>query len=108
KKINTYTIAFDSPEHNEAPFSREVAAHIGSHHTEIPVAVDECIGVVETQLQDLLDEPFADASLIPTFLVCREARKHVTVCLSGDGGDELFGGYNRYIQGRQMAALRTS
>lgn len=104
RKINTYTIAFDSPEYNEAPFAKEIAAHIGSRHTEIPVAIDECLEVVK-QLPWLLDEPFADASLIPSYLVCQAARKHVTVCLSGDGGDELFGGYNRYIQGSRLAQL---
>jgi asparagine synthase (glutamine-hydrolysing) len=103
-RINTYTIAFDSPEYNEAPFARGIAHHLGTHHVEIPVAIDECLGVIE-QLPSLLDEPFADASLIPTYLVCREARKHATVCLSGDGGDELFGGYNRYIQGARLAQM---
>lgn len=104
RQINTYTIAFDSPEYNEAPFAKEIAAHIGTRHTEIPVAIDECLEVVK-QLPWLLDEPFADASLIPSYLVCQAARKHVTVCLSGDGGDELFGGYNRYIQGGRLAQL---
>lgn len=104
RQINTYTIAFDSPEYNEAPFAKEIAAHIGTRHTEIPVAIEECLEVVK-QLPLLLDEPFADASLIPSYLVCQAARKHVTVCLSGDGGDELFGGYNRYIQGSRLAHL---
>jgi asparagine synthase (glutamine-hydrolysing) len=103
-RINTYTIAFDSPEYNEAPFARDIARHLGTHHVEIPVAIDECLEVIE-QLPLLLDEPFADASLIPSYLVCREARKHATVCLSGDGGDELFGGYNRYIQGARLAQM---
>src|SRR5690606_6932252 len=104
RKISTYTIAFDSPQYNEAPFAKDIARHLGTDHVEIPVAIDECMGVIET-LSDLLDEPFADASLIPSYLVCREARKHVTVCLSGDGGDELFGGYNRYIQGASLSRL---
>lgn len=104
RQINTYTIAFDSPEYNEAPYAKEIATHIGTCHTEIPVAIDECLEVVK-QLPWLLDEPFADASFIPSYLVCQAARKHVTVCLSGDGGDELFGGYNRYIQGSHLAQL---
>lgn len=104
QQINTYTIAFDSKEYNEAPFARDIANHIGTLHTEIPVSTDESMDVLE-QLPWLLDEPFADASLIPSYLVCKAARKHVTVCLSGDGGDELFGGYNRYVQGSRMAQL---
>lgn len=104
RKIGTYTIAFDSSQYNEAPFARDVARHIGTDHVEIPVATDDCQEVI-ANLPALLDEPFADASFIPTYLVCRAARKHVTVCLSGDGGDELFGGYNRYIQGAKLAAL---
>jgi asparagine synthase (glutamine-hydrolysing) len=105
RSIDTYTIAFDDPQYNEAPFAREISRHIGSRHTEIPVAMDECFGAIE-KLPFVLDEPFADASIIPTYLVCREARGHVTVCLSGDGGDELFGGYNRYIHGAKLDSLR--
>ncbi|MDH5229688.1 MAG: asparagine synthase (glutamine-hydrolyzing) [Gammaproteobacteria bacterium] len=96
--INTFTIAFDNDDYNEAPFAAAIAKHIGSAHIEIPLSVDECLHTIQ-KLPDLLDEPFADSSIIPTYLVCREARKHVTVCLSGDGGDELFAGYNRYISG---------
>jgi asparagine synthase (glutamine-hydrolysing) len=107
QKINTFTIAFDSPDYNEAPYAKDIAAHIGSEHTEIPVAMEECLEVVK-KLPHLLDEPFADASLIPSYLVCQAARKHVTVCLSGDGGDELFGGYNRYIQGSRLAQLASN
>lgn len=102
--VNTYTIAFNHPSYNEAPFAKDIANHLGTNHTEIPLSLDECLHTVET-LPDLLDEPFADASIIPTYLVSREARKHVTVCLSGDGGDELFAGYNRYLSGNKFLSL---
>lgn len=105
QRIKTYTIAFDSQEYNEAPFARQIAKHLGTDHLEIPLAVSDCLDVIDL-LPELLDEPFADASFIPTYLVCREARKYVTVCLSGDGGDELFCGYNRYMQGDKLARLK--
>jgi len=101
KPIKTFTVAFENEEYNEAPFAKEVATAIGSEHIEVALSIDDCLHTVE-ELPMLLDEPFADASIIPTYLVCREARKHVTVCLSGDGGDELFGGYNRYINGNKI------
>jgi asparagine synthase (glutamine-hydrolysing) len=101
---NTYTIAFDDPRYNEGEFAKKVAQHIGTNHTEIPLAIDECIESIKV-LPELLDEPFADSSIIPTYLVTRAAKEHVTVCLSGDGGDELFAGYNRYISGDKFLQL---
>jgi asparagine synthase (glutamine-hydrolysing) len=98
RRVATYTVAFDNHAYNEAPFAAEIARHLQTDHHQIALNTTDCLDTV-LKLPQLLDEPFADASLIPTFLVCREARKHVKVCLSGDGGDELFGGYNRYIWG---------
>jgi asparagine synthase (glutamine-hydrolysing) len=96
--VKTYTIAFDSAEHDESAHAEAVAKQLGTDHLTIPLrgadALDEVSALVESY-----DEPFADSSQLPSLLVCRAARKHVTVVLTGDGGDELFAGYNRYRYG---------
>jgi len=93
-KLKTFSIGFAEERYNELPYAREVADHIGSDHHEFVVSMDHMENIGE--LAWYFDEPFADPSLLPTYLVSREARKHVKVALSGDGGDELFGGYNWY------------
>ena len=99
--IKTFTIAFEEPDFDESPFANEVAKHLQTDHSELLVTAKDAQSIIPN-LPNLYDEPFADYSQIPTYFVCKSAKQAVTVALSGDAGDELFGGYNRYLMAPKL------
>jgi asparagine synthase (glutamine-hydrolysing) len=104
EKLKTFTIGFHEAEFNEAPEAKKIAAYLGTDHTEWYLTSKEAGSVLE-QLPEIYDEPFADNSTVPTVLVSKLARQQVTVALSADGGDEIFGGYNKFNQAEKYTGL---
>lgn len=94
--IDTFTIGFKEKQYDESSYAGQIARHLGTSHTVLELSESDLLGLWPAQA-GMIDEPLANASIIPSYAVSKLARQHVTVCLSGDGGDELFGGYNRYV-----------
>ncbi|MBL8833903.1 MAG: asparagine synthase (glutamine-hydrolyzing) [Rhodospirillales bacterium] len=104
RPVRTFTIGYDRTDYDEARHAAAVAAHLGTDHTELHVDPSHARDVIQN-LPEIYDEPFADASQIPTYLVARMTRAHVKVALSGDGGDEVFAGYNRHVWASRLERL---
>ena len=104
QKINTFTIGFNEKKYNEANFALNISKYLNTNHHELYLNTDDIINVIP-HMSLIYDEPFADSSQLPTYFVNKLAKQSVTVALSGDGGDEIFGGYNRYIQSKRLTNL---
>ena len=105
KKIRTFTVGFDEKEYDESSYAKEIADSIGTNHHQISVNSNDMFEQIESMI-NIFDEPFADSSFIPTYLISKLASSHVKVVLSGDGGDEMFLGYNRYSFAKKILYLK--
>jgi len=105
RQVQTFTIGFDDPRFNEAEYSKSIANHLETDHTELYLNNSDVQNII-CKLPSVFDEPFADQSQIPTYLLSRLAKHNVTVCLSGDGADEIFCGYNKYFLGSKISNIR--
>ena len=101
QSIKTFTIGFQDKQFDESIYAKKISNYLGTDHNEIIISDKDCRDVIPL-LPKIYDEPFADSSQIPTYLICKVAKQNVTVALSGDGGDEIFGGYNRYTWGPRI------
>ena len=101
KKIRTYTIGFKESLYDESMFAKKITKYLGTDHKELIITAKEALEIIKN-IANIYDEPFADVSQIPMILIAKHARNEVKVCLTGDGGDEIFGGYNRYIFGANI------
>ena len=104
EKPKTFTVGFKDSSYDESKYARAISKHLSTDHTEVLLEEDDCKDVIP-QISKIYDEPFADSSQIPTYFISKIARKDVKVVLTGDGADELFGGYNRYIHSRKFGNI---